>query len=114
MDYGFHAPTVAFPVHGTLMVEPTESEPLSELDRRHPSGDPRHRRGQGRPGQQPHQERPAQHERGLRRHVGSSLHPSAGCLPAAAHREVLADRRQDRRRLRRQKSRLRAERIGDS
>lgn len=33
MDYGFHAPTVAFPVSGTLMVEPTESEPLSELDR---------------------------------------------------------------------------------
>jgi len=33
MDYGFHAPTVAFPVNGTLMVEPTESEPLSELDR---------------------------------------------------------------------------------
>ena len=32
-DYGFHAPTVAFPVHNTLMVEPTESEPLSELDR---------------------------------------------------------------------------------
>ncbi len=33
MDFGFHAPTVAFPVVGTLMVEPTESEPLSELDR---------------------------------------------------------------------------------
>ena len=33
MDYGLHAPTVAFPVHGTLMVEPTESEPLRELDR---------------------------------------------------------------------------------
>ncbi len=33
MDYGFHAPTVAFPVHETLMVEPTESEPLAELDR---------------------------------------------------------------------------------
>jgi len=33
MDYGFHAPTVAFPVGGTLMVEPTESEPLAELDR---------------------------------------------------------------------------------
>ena len=32
-DYGFHAPTVAFPVHNTLMVEPTESESLSELDR---------------------------------------------------------------------------------
>lgn len=33
MDYGFHAPTVAFPVHNTLMIEPTESEPLSEIDR---------------------------------------------------------------------------------
>ncbi len=33
MDYGFHAPTVAFPVHGTLMVEPTESEPLEALNR---------------------------------------------------------------------------------
>jgi glycine dehydrogenase len=33
MDYGFHAPTVDFPVHGTLMVEPSESEPLAELDR---------------------------------------------------------------------------------
>jgi glycine dehydrogenase len=33
IDYGFHAPTVAFPVVGTLMVEPTESEPLKELDR---------------------------------------------------------------------------------
>ncbi|MFP4524899.1 MAG: aminomethyl-transferring glycine dehydrogenase [Bacteroidales bacterium] len=33
MDYGFHAPTLSFPVHGTLMVEPTESETLEELDR---------------------------------------------------------------------------------
>lgn len=33
MDYGFHAPTVSFPVAGTLMVEPTESESLGELDR---------------------------------------------------------------------------------
>ena len=33
MDYGFHAPTLSFPVHETLMIEPTESEPLSELDR---------------------------------------------------------------------------------
>lgn len=33
MDYGFHAPTVSFPVPGTLMIEPTESEPLRELDR---------------------------------------------------------------------------------
>jgi len=33
IDYGFHPPTVSFPVAGTLMVEPTESEPLAELDR---------------------------------------------------------------------------------
>lgn len=33
MDYGYHAPTVSFPVHGTLMVEPTESESKNELDR---------------------------------------------------------------------------------
>ena len=33
MDFGFHAPTMSFPVPGTLMIEPTESEPLEELDR---------------------------------------------------------------------------------
>ena len=33
IDYGFHAPTMSFPVVGTLMIEPTESEPLSEIDR---------------------------------------------------------------------------------
>jgi glycine dehydrogenase len=33
MDYGYHAPTVSFPVPGTLMVEPTESESKQELDR---------------------------------------------------------------------------------
>jgi glycine dehydrogenase len=33
MDYGFHAPTLSFPVHETLMVEPTESEPKEEIDR---------------------------------------------------------------------------------
>jgi glycine dehydrogenase len=33
MDYGFHAPTVSFPVAGTLMIEPTESEDKAELDR---------------------------------------------------------------------------------
>lgn len=32
MDYGYHAPTLSFPVHGTLMIEPTESESLWELD----------------------------------------------------------------------------------
>jgi glycine cleavage system P protein (glycine dehydrogenase) len=33
IDYGFHAPTLSFPVNGTLMVEPTESEGIDELDR---------------------------------------------------------------------------------
>eukprot|EP01034_Spumella_vulgaris_P006855 gene6855-8740_t len=33
MDYGFHAPTLSFPVAGTLMIEPTESESKAELDR---------------------------------------------------------------------------------
>jgi glycine dehydrogenase len=33
IDYGFHAPTMSFPVAGTLMVEPTESESMAELDR---------------------------------------------------------------------------------
>jgi glycine dehydrogenase len=33
MDYGFHAPTISWPVAGTMMVEPTESESLEELDR---------------------------------------------------------------------------------
>src|SRR5687767_13786942 len=33
MDFGFHAPTVSFPVPGTIMIEPTESEPKAELDR---------------------------------------------------------------------------------
>jgi glycine dehydrogenase len=33
IDFGFHAPTVSFPVAGTLMVEPTESEDKAEIDR---------------------------------------------------------------------------------
>ena len=33
MDFGFHAPTMSFPVAGTLMIEPTESESKAELDR---------------------------------------------------------------------------------
>ena len=33
MDYGFHAPTISWPVPGTMMVEPTESESKEELDR---------------------------------------------------------------------------------
>jgi len=33
MDYGFHAPTMSWPVHSSLMIEPTESENIAELDR---------------------------------------------------------------------------------
>ena len=33
MDYGFHAPTVSFPVPGTMMIEPTESESIEEIDK---------------------------------------------------------------------------------
>ena len=49
IDYGFHAPTMSFPVPGTLMIEPTESEAKVELDRfcdahdRNPPGNRRHR-----------------------------------------------------------------------
>ena len=48
MDYGFHAPTVSFPVAGTMMIEPTESEsqsrarPLLRCDDRHSGGDRNH------------------------------------------------------------------------
>ena len=55
MDYGFHAPTMSFPIAGTLMIEPTESESKAELDRfcdamiAHPRGDPRDRAGASGP-----------------------------------------------------------------
>ena len=104
MDYGFHAPTLSFPVHETLMVEPTESEPKAEMDRfiealvcdqaRMRSGrrTARQRGGQCAP-----------HGRGDRRRVAASLHPSAGGLPArmGAPSEVLPLCFEDRRRLRR-------------
>ena len=50
MDYGFHAPTLSFPVAGTLMVEPTESEDLAEIDRfvEAHGRDPRRDRRRGR------------------------------------------------------------------
>ena len=50
IDFGFHAPTLAFPVAGTLMVEPTESEDLAEIDR-FIDGDDHHPR-RNRPGGQ--------------------------------------------------------------
>jgi glycine dehydrogenase len=53
IDYGFHAPTLSFPVANTLMVEPTESErcragPLHRRDDRHPRGNPPVETGPGR------------------------------------------------------------------
>ncbi len=65
MDYGFHAPTVSFPVAGTLMVEPTESEAKGELDQLAMRSFPDPRRNSrdcGRPSaedQQSAEERPA-------------------------------------------------------
>ena len=63
IDYGFHPPTVSFPVPGTLMIEPTESEPKEELDRfidamiAHPGGDPGDRGRPGPAGEQPAHQR---------------------------------------------------------
>ena len=76
IDYGFHAPTLAFPVAGTLMVEPTESEDLGEIDR-FIDGDDRHPR-RDRPGgarrlhrrAQPAAQRPAHRRRRHQHRLG--------------------------------------------
>ena len=87
MDYGFHAPTMSFPVAGTLMVEPTESEDLRELDRfcdamiaiRAEIDRVGRRRVAGRG--QPAAQRPP-HRRGRRRRgLGPRLPARAGRLP---------------------------------
>ncbi len=111
VDHGFHAPTVSFPVAGTLMVEPTESEDLAEIDRfcdamaairveidavaegRWPAG-----ALPAAPG--------AAHRGDARGRLGPALHPRAGGLPRpgaarAALAEVLAAGAAHRRRLRR-------------
>ena len=87
IDYGFHAPTMSFPVPGTLMVEPTESENLAELDRfcdgddRHPWRDRRCRvrrvAGRGQPAGQ----RPAHSDTGDRRRVDPPVLTSGRRLP---------------------------------
>ena len=81
IDFGFHAPTMSFPVAGTLMVEPTESESLAELDRfvrrhaRHPRGDRGHRSRDGRARRQRARPRAA-HGRGPPRgRLAPPLHP---------------------------------------
>ena len=115
IDYGFHAPTMSFPVAGTLMVEPTESESLAELDRfvdamlaiREEIA--AIERGEVGPRRQRAGPRPA-HRRGpARRRLGPPVHPRAGRLPGplAARRQVLAAGQPHRRRLRRPQPRLR-------
>ena len=104
MDYGFHAPTVSFPVPGTLMVEPTESEDKQELDRFCEAliairgeiqavidgkADPEGQRAEAR----------APHGRGrLRERVAARVHAGAGGVSAAvrAGEQVLAERRPHR------------------
>jgi hypothetical protein len=90
MDYGFHAPTMSFPVAGTLMIEPTESEqggarPLLRRDDRHHARD-RGRGRRGRPRRQPAQARPA-HRRRCPRRLDRTLLARAGRVPAAWTRD---------------------------
>ena len=114
MDYGFHAPTISWPVPGTMMVEPTESESKEELDRFcdalisiHAEMQ-RHRIRPGRQAEQPAQERPAHRRHAGRRALGPPLFPRAGLLPGqmAARAQVLARRRPHRQRLWRPEPRL--------
>ena len=115
VDYGFHAPTMSFPVAGTLMVEPTESEDLAEIDRfieamiaikaeadavaagTWPADD------------NPLQNAPHTAESVIDGGVGPPLHARAGRLPAAhAHaQQVLAAGAPHRQRLRRPQPGLR-------
>ena len=89
MDYGFHAPTVSFPVAGTLMVEPTESEAKDELDRFCDAMIAIRAEIQAvidgkadREGQRP-EERAAHRRRGHRRRLDASVLARAGGVPAA-------------------------------
>ena len=114
IDYGFHAPTMSFPVAGTLMIEPTESEDLAELDRfcdamiaiRAEIDRGRRRRVAGR--RQPAAQRPPH---GRRTSPASGTHPytrEEAAYPSAGTRrgEVLAAGPPHRRRLRRPQPRL--------
>lgn len=115
IDYGIHAPTLAFPVVSTLMIEPTESEDRAELDRfcdamieiRREIERVAMRRLRRR--RQPAQERPA-HRGGAADHrLEALLHPRGGGLPApvAAGEQVLAAGAPHRPGLRRPQPRLR-------
>ena len=98
MDYGFHAPTLSFPVPNTLMVEPTESETLDELDRfidamiaiRDEIRQRRERRVAA--GRQPAQARAAHRRQPAEGRVAARLPARGGRLPARREqpRQVLA------------------------
>jgi glycine dehydrogenase len=89
IDYGFHAPTLSFPVAGTLMVEPTESESLHELDRfidamiADPRGDPPDRAAAPGPRRQPAQARAAHRRRRCCRRVDPRLPRELAVFPLA-------------------------------
>lgn len=112
IDYGFHAPTMSFPVAGTLMVEPTESEdktearPLLRRDDRHPHRDRRRGCVRQRRVQRPARRSP--HRALAGGGVGRRLLARGGGLPQGRRpaREVLAAGPSHRRRLRRPPPRL--------
>ena len=116
IDYGFHAPTMSFPVAGTLMVEPTESENLAELDRFCDAMIAiRAEIAKVEAGEWPADDNPlvnAPHTQGrvMRRRVDPPVLPHARRLPGRSARraglrrrlrQVLAAGRPDRRRVRR-------------
>ena len=91
VDYGFHAPTMSFPVAGTLMIEPTESEDLHELDRFCDAMIAiRGRDRQGRLAERGHRRQPAAqrpaHRRLPARRLGPRLLARGGGVPGAALR----------------------------
>ena len=98
MDYGFHAPTVSFPVAGTLMIEPTESESKAELDRFCDALIAiREEIREIELGIADREDNPLKHAphplaRVRQRHVGARLRPRAGGVPGAvdARAQVLA------------------------
>ena len=109
IDYGFHAPTMSFPVAGTLMVEPTESESLDELDRfidamiairAEIRAIEQARAG---PRRQSAEARPASRGGDRRRRLATLLHAATGGVSAGEPRrgQVLVPGRARRQRLRR-------------
>jgi hypothetical protein len=93
IDYGFHAPTLSFPVPNTLMVEPTESETLAELDRFIDAmiairRDPPDRKRRLAAGQQPAQERAAHRRQPAGRRVDRPYSREVAAYPVAALRQA--------------------------